>query len=203
MTVFDITVIIQIHLQYKSNMAPITKFLTKKPSTSNIISKAIKKTQSQRVQLTIPQKVVLLNKLEAGASVTSLMNEFGVGRSTVSEIKHAKDKIRKFAAEIESSSGPLQRKSMRSSKYRELDEAVYKWYVQQRGINVNVRGVEIMAAAESLAQAMGLECKASAGWLWRFRNRHGLKNIKPHGEAGRGGIGVTAAVMSLALDHTG
>ena len=172
MTVFGITVIIQIHLQYKSNMAPITKFLTKKPSTSNIISKAIKKTKSQRVRLTIPQKVVLLNKLEAGASVTSLMNEFGVGRSTVSEIKHAKDKIRKFAAEIESSSGPLQRKSMRSSKYRELDEAVYKWYVQQRGVNVNVRGVEIMAAAESLAQAMGLECKASAGWLWRFRWPH-------------------------------
>ena len=40
MTVFGTTIILQFYLQYKCNMAPITKFLTKKPSTSNIISKA-------------------------------------------------------------------------------------------------------------------------------------------------------------------
>ena len=157
-------------------MAPITQFLKNKPSTSNIISKTIEKTKSKRVRLTIPEKLLLLKKHEAGASVTSLMNEFGVGRSTVSDIKKAKESLRKYAAEIDAGSGSQQRKSMRSSKYRELDEAVYKWYVQQRGVHVNVRGVEIMAAAESLAQHMGIECKASAGWLWRFRNRHGLKN---------------------------
>ena len=37
---------------------------------------------------------------------------------------------------------------MMGSKQAALDTAVYKWYVQQRAVDVMVRGVEIMAAAE-------------------------------------------------------
>ena len=73
---------------------------------------------------------------------------------------------------------------MKGSKQADLDTAVYKWYVQQRAVDVMVRGVDIMAAAEKLAQHMGITCQASAGWLWCFRNRHGICNITPHGEAG-------------------
>lgn len=39
----------------------------------------------------------------------------------------------------------------------------------------NVRGMKILSAARWLATNLGItEFKGSDGWLWRFRNRHGL-----------------------------
>ncbi|KAG7172964.1 Tigger transposable element-derived protein 7-like 33, partial [Homarus americanus] len=44
---------------------------------------------------------------------------------------------------------------------------------------------QIQVAVVKLASHMGIEnFKASDGWLWRFRNRHGMCNKITHGEAG-------------------
>ena len=73
---------------------------------------------------------------------------------------------------------------MKVPKSKELEDAVYKWYVQQRSVNVNVRGVEILEAAHKLANNLGITSfKGSTGWLYRFRNRHGIRNRVEHGEA--------------------
>ena len=56
------------------------------------------------------------------------------------------------------------RKHMKVPKSRELENGVYKWYVQQR--SVNVHGLEIADAAKKLARRMCIESlKASDGWL--------------------------------------
>ncbi|XP_045104416.1 tigger transposable element-derived protein 7-like [Portunus trituberculatus] len=44
-------------------------------------------------------------------------------------------------------------------------------------------GVELAASAAKLAAHMGIEFKASDGWLWRFRRRHGIRNLAVTGEA--------------------
>jgi hypothetical protein len=45
-------------------------------------------------------------------------------------------------------------------------------------------GAEIHSAAERLANDLQIEnFIASIGWLWRFRNRHGLRNRKMCGAA--------------------
>jgi hypothetical protein len=64
-------------------------------------------------------------------------------------------------------------------KQNTTDEAVYQWYTQQRSVSIPVRGVELQAAAERFAQRLGeYDFKASTGWLFRFRNRHGTANRK-------------------------
>ncbi|KAG7157955.1 Tigger transposable element-derived protein 7-like 24 [Homarus americanus] len=74
---------------------------------------------------------------------------------------------------------------MRVAKDTNLEEAVTKWFVQQRSCGNVVRSVEIQAAAAKLASHMGIEnFEASDGWLWRFRNRHGMCNKITHGKAG-------------------
>ena len=74
---------------------------------------------------------------------------------------------------------------MKVYKSRELEEAVYKWYVQQRSVSMNVRGLEIADAANKLARHMCIESfNASDGWLWRFSNRHGVGNKVGRGEFG-------------------
>ncbi|CAK8691374.1 unnamed protein product [Clavelina lepadiformis] len=145
----------------------------------------------KRVNLSVMQKLELIKKLEKGASVASVCDQYGVEKQTVSDIKKSKDKLLKYATsycvDAASSKGGKvsNRKHMKMGKEQSLDAAVMKWYVQQRSSGVNVRGTELIAAAAKLATSLGLtDFKGSDGWLWRFRNRHGLFNEVLHGEAG-------------------
>ncbi|KAG7177538.1 Tigger transposable element-derived protein 7-like 7 [Homarus americanus] len=138
----------------------------------------------------VTMKLELIRKLEAGASVARVCDEFGVKKQTVSDIRKAKDKLTAFSLKYNvdatsKSSSAGARKHMRVAKDTNLEEAVTKWLVQQRSCGNVVRGVEIQAAAVKLASHMGIEnFEACDGWLWRFRNRHGMCNNITHGEAG-------------------
>ena len=76
------------------------------------------------------------------------------------------------------------RKHMKVCSSKDLEEAVFKWYTQERSIKVNVRGTDLVDAAFKLAKHMGIEFSGSTGWLWRFRKRHGIGNKKVQGESG-------------------
>jgi hypothetical protein len=58
---------------------------------------------------------------------------------------------------------------MKVAKDKNLEEAVYKWFVQQCSSGGGVRGVDLKSAAERLAK----QFQGSDGWLWRFRKHHG------------------------------
>ena len=57
---------------------------------------------------------------------------------------------------------------------KDLEEALYKWYIQERSVKVNVCAIDILEATKKLAQHMAIPFSGSSGWLWRFRNRHAL-----------------------------
>ena len=79
----------------------------------------------------------------------------------------------------------MNKKHMKTGKEESLDAAGMKWYVQKRSNGVNVRGNKILAAAGKFAAHLGVsDFKGNEGWLWQFRNRHGLFNKVLHGEAG-------------------
>jgi transposase-like protein len=143
----------------------------------------------KRVHLTLTQKLQLIRKLEAGASVSSVCEEFGVKKQTVSDIRKSKDKLTSFALKFSVDKSPQStpvgdRKHMRLGRDMNIENAVYKWYTQQRASGVNIRGVDIQSAAVKLAKHMETKFEASDGWLWRFRNRHGIGNRVIFGEAG-------------------
>ena len=141
------------------------------------------------VTLSVNQKLEHIRKLEAGASVKSVCEEYGVKKQTVSDIRKAKDKLLAFSLKYNVVEGRENsfvggRKRMRVSKDENLEEAVTKWFVQQRSCGVKVRGIAIQDAAQKLARHMGItDFTASDGWLWRFRNRHGIGNKVLLGEA--------------------
>ena len=61
--------------------------------------------------------------------------------------------------------------------------------MHQRSVSLNVRGLEIADTANNLARHVGIEYfKASDGWLWRFRNRHGIGNKVERSESGSANI---------------
>jgi hypothetical protein len=48
------------------------------------------------------------------------------------------------------------RKHVKLIQNRNLEKAIYKWFVQQRSSGVAVRSVELRTAAEKLARRMGI-----------------------------------------------
>ena len=144
----------------------------------------------KHVQLSIKDKLKILDQLENGTKPGVISLEFGIAKQTISDIKRNGEKLRKYAAENseESKGGKrnvgLERTRVQYGKSAHLDEAVIKWQRQQLGVGVGVRGVELKAAAGRLAMQLGIEnFKASDGWLFRFRTRFGLHNKHMRGEA--------------------
>ena len=78
-------------------------------------------------------------------------------------------------------------KVMHHAEDSELDEAVYIWFVQQRSLGASVSGPVLCAKAVQLYDKLnGGETvppfQASKGWLWRFCNCHGMRQLTMQGE---------------------
>jgi hypothetical protein len=86
----------------------------------------------KRIVLSIEQKLQLINKHENGAKISTVMREYNVGEQTVRDLIKNKSRLITFAGISGSAGGMSKRKSMKSSTYDELDQAVVLWFSQQR-----------------------------------------------------------------------
>lgn len=138
----------------------------------------------KRVVLSIKDKLEIINKLEQGSSTKELSVTYGVGETTVRDIRKTKDKIIKFASSSDSSSGHAKRKTMKTSTYEALDKAMLEWFSQKRAEGIQVSGIICAKQAQHFFELLGLEgdFNASSGWLTRFKNRHGIREISVQGE---------------------
>ena len=113
--------------------------------------------KTRRVNLSIGDKLELIKKLESGVLVR-VCDEYGVKKQTVSDIRRSNDKLTSYAMKFYVTSSKdrkgavYERKHMKVPMGRELEEAVYKWYVQQRSVSVNVCWSQIGDAADNLAR---------------------------------------------------
>ena len=82
----------------------------------------------KRAVLSIKDKQIIISRLEKG---TNLAQEFGISKQQISDVWKNKDKIIKFADSIETSEG-LKRKSLKLTDDKQLDKALYAWFIQQR-----------------------------------------------------------------------
>jgi transposase-like protein len=70
----------------------------------------------RRHVFTIQQKVKVLRKTDSGVSVSRLHREYGVGQSTIYDIKAQKNQILQYVAESDSMAGILKRKTLRDQQ---------------------------------------------------------------------------------------
>ncbi|KAM3845460.1 uncharacterized protein M6D78_003151 [Vipera latastei] len=143
----------------------------------------------KRVNLSVKQKLELIEKLESGWSVARVCEEYGVKKQTVSDIRKAKEKLKRFVrmCDVDSTGAAAAeigaRKHMKMSQEASLEEAVLRWYLERRAEGAKVRRVDLKAAANAIAADMQLAFKASDGWIWRFYKRHGIDHKRAGGEA--------------------
>ena len=55
------------------------------------------KVKRKKLTLTLQKKLEILNQLKCGRSATSIAHEYGIGNSTVGDIKRAGPQLRQFA----------------------------------------------------------------------------------------------------------
>ncbi|XP_045129113.1 tigger transposable element-derived protein 7-like [Portunus trituberculatus] len=136
--------------------------------------------RKKSVFLSIADKLKVLDRLDAGCTVRNVAQEFGLGLTTVKDLKKNKEKLRSFSQRFDAGSNIIKfRKTMRRLPSEAIDEAVYKWYSQHRSSGISVRGTEILAAAERFAEQLSKQkFTFNSAWLCRFMNRHGLPGIR-------------------------
>ena len=95
----------------------------------------------KKVVLTIEEKLEILGELKKGVSYTSISEKYGIGRSTVADIKKNESKLREYK-ERKTTFGfkKVQAKVMKSGSYELLDAALYIWFRQRREKNLPVSG---------------------------------------------------------------
>jgi hypothetical protein len=138
----------------------------------------------RRVVLTIDQKVEILQLLET-SSRTAIAAKYGVGKTTITDIKRNKDKIIGFKREMTDMGMTRPAKIMKVGNDTELDKAIYMWFQQKRMEGMPMSGAMLCEKATWFSQRMcgeGSSFSASSGWLWRFCKRHGIRSLSMQGE---------------------
>ncbi|MGH0122708.1 UNVERIFIED_CONTAM: hypothetical protein FKN15_006800 [Acipenser sinensis] len=91
----------------------------------------------KRVVLTIEKKLEILSLLEKEVTREKLAQDFGIGKSTVTDIKTSASEIKKLASGAESFYG-CKRKVLRHAQDDKLDKVVYTWFVQARNEGIPI-----------------------------------------------------------------
>ena len=73
---------------------------------------------------------------------------------------------------------------MRLAKDEKLDQALYLWFAQKRGIGMPISGTILCEKAKQFNKQLHAQeatppsFTASSGWLWHFCNRHGIRGLR-------------------------
>lgn len=148
------------------------------------MASAASKPKRKRVVLSIKEKLDVLKLLDKSVSYTVIAEKYGIGRSTVADIKRSKAKILRFQDEMVELGVKRKVKAMKVGEDKALDQAVYIWFKQKRMEGVPISGGIIREKALELSKKLNGDTAftASEGWKWRFCKRHGIQQLSVQGE---------------------
>ncbi|XP_018574376.1 jerky protein homolog-like [Anoplophora glabripennis] len=133
----------------------------------------------KRVVISLQKKLEALERIRKGESLKKLASELGVGENTVGDWKRNRNKLEQWKEKTSSTgtSSLIERKSMKSSDYEKLGDALFLWFTQQRDKGAPFSGPILQAKALSLRTLFPEETKqftASQSWLDRWKKRHDI-----------------------------
>lgn len=133
------------------------------------------KIQKKYNEINVGAKKEIYNKLNKGQSVLSLSKEYGVSTKTIYNIKNG---WKKGIGEIDDD-----RKRKGFLKYAKTDDALFKWYCNQRSKGIPITGSSLKTTAISFSGKLHeTSFGASNGWLRGFQQRHNITSQVASGE---------------------
>ncbi|KAG5876827.1 hypothetical protein JTB14_014157 [Gonioctena quinquepunctata] len=122
------------------------------------------------------------DRLNRNETFSSLASEYGVGRSTIYDVKKKHEKIKKFVSTTDC--GPGKRQTLKKAEHPEVEEALYMWFLQERNRHAPISGPMLAMKAKFFYKEITKkdDFVASKGWLERFKSRHGIRLMTITGE---------------------
>lgn len=123
-----------------------------------------------RQSISIKAKLEILAQVDKKVNTLSeIASSFGCSKSTISDIIKNREKF-------QSTSIATYRKKVRSGLHPNLEQALLKWLLHMRSLNVSINGTLLKEKALTFADKLKIENFSSTdGWLDRFKARHNIK----------------------------
>ncbi|XP_032817455.1 uncharacterized protein LOC116946555 isoform X3 [Petromyzon marinus] len=133
---------------------------------------------NRRKSYTIKEKLAIIERVKSGVSKAHINRELGIPEGTIRGWIAEEGRLRWFLDKLDEAPG-LQRKKTRLSRNEIVDDCLYAWFVHKRSLGSPVSGPALKMQAETFFCDLKLEGKfrASDGWLWRWKKRHGIGEI--------------------------
>ncbi|KAJ8942138.1 hypothetical protein NQ318_021646 [Aromia moschata] len=117
----------------------------------------------KRNVLTISQKMEILKQFEKNkSSVAALAKTYNIGKQTVRDIVKKKAKLQSFVAKADSANAISDRKSLKGSTFRGLDDAMTRWFLQKRSEGVPISGPMCSRQAQKFHEQLKIKGNFSA-----------------------------------------
>ena len=137
--------------------------------------------------LTLKKKVGVIKEKNKHPSMThrELAEMFGCGRTQIAQILKKKESIMELYQSNASGSRIHSTKVSRTSKYQEINEALYKWYTIAYSKNIYPGGPELAQKPKQIAKQIGKpDFKGTNGWLGKWKARYNIRQATVSGESG-------------------
>ncbi|KAH8038698.1 hypothetical protein HPB51_002842 [Rhipicephalus microplus] len=126
----------------------------------------------KRRTLSLEIKECVIRDIESGLKKASVAAKHGVSDTTVSTIYKNKDKLRQ---QLQQDSSSLSRNKIRTSKYEDVDAALFRWFREVRARSIPVSDPMLQQKAKCLGAFLGhVDFNPLNGRIQRFKDRHGI-----------------------------
>ncbi|XP_041377825.1 tigger transposable element-derived protein 4-like [Gigantopelta aegis] len=130
----------------------------------------------KRVELSLSEKVNVIDQLNKKVPQTKVAQQFGVSQAQISRVATNKSKILSL---WERSENP-NRKRQRFGKNTDVESAMKSWLVEARNNNIPLTGIVLKEKAKTLAQTLNKpDFIPTSGWISRWKEKCSLSTKKP------------------------
>ena len=133
-------------------------------------------------ELSLEDKIKLIKSRDlTNAPHRELADQFGIGKTTVSDILKRKDVyIKQFEESL-----PINRKRKeRKTDISKVNELMFQWFQIARERGIPISGPLLQEKARKYTEELGIsKFTASNGWLATFKSRHEIKTFRVNGES--------------------
>jgi len=138
----------------------------------------------KRKSYSVKEKLEVISRVRNGETQAKVSRETGVPGGTLRGWLKDEHKLKTYLEEVDTEDGLQMRKAV-PPQDPVMDKATFAWFVQKRAEGVPISGPLIQTEAIQISAAINGETsfKASNGWLYRWKKRHGIRQVKIRGEA--------------------
>lgn len=144
---------------------------------------------SQRKAISFELKLQVIECLENGQKPVDVCQKLGLAGSTVRGIWSSKEKIKSMYSSYDNNKDF---KRMMTTKHKDLDQVLLKWFKEQHSYNILISGHIMLAKAQQLAKVMNVDYECSSGRIDQFNKCHNIIFGKICGEAEEADRSVTS-----------